>query len=179
MSEKSGNSAKETFENMLDKTLEISRISYEQESDRNKQLLNKSDYVIKYISTIIIFVNIFFPILFANKVIKIKILILIYLFISFPLIASLFYSIRSQILKKVEFFPTGDVILKKIKSKEKNFENDIEIQNRIIIYYSRSTKRLQATNDKKAKLLKTAYRSFIFSIIFLVISILITMMLIA
>ncbi|GAB6156608.1 hypothetical protein JCM17380_53620 [Desulfosporosinus burensis] len=100
---------------MLDKVLEISKVSYEQENDRSKQLLTKSDYLIKYISSITIFVNIFLPLAFANKIISLKILILMYVLISIPLIFSLFYSVRVQILKPGKFFPTGKRVLEEIK----------------------------------------------------------------
>ena len=177
MSEENKN--KEIFEKMLDKVLEISKISYDQENDRSKQLLNKSDFLIKYISTISIFVNIFLPLAFTNKIINLTILILMYFIISIPLISSLFYSIRVQILKPGKFFPTGKRILEEIKNNGDSLNSDIKIKNRFIMYYSSSTEVLQKSNDKRAKILKTAYWQYVTSIIILVVAVLIIMIIVA
>ena len=179
MSEENKNSDKETFDKMFDKVLEIAKVSYDQENDRSKQLLNKSDYLIKYISTITIFVNIFLPLAFTNKVIDLKILIVMYVIISVPLILSLFFSIRAQILKPGKFFPTGKTVLQEIKKNKNDLNSALKIKNRFILYYSSSTEELQSSNDDRARILKFAYKQYIYSILILVIVVFVIMILIA
>lgn len=172
------NQDKVLFGKMLDKVLEISKVSYDQENDRSKQLLNKSDFLIKYISAITIFVNIFLPLAFANKIINLTILILMYFSISIFLISSLFFSIRVQILKPGKFLPTGKRVLEEIKNNN-GLHSDLNIKNRFIMYYSSSTEALQESNDDRAKILKSAYKHYITSMIILVVAILVIMILVA
>lgn len=173
------NSDKELIEKMLDKVLEISKVSYEQENDRSKQLLNKSDFLIKYISSITIFVNIFLPLAFTNKIINLTVLILIYFVISIPLILSLFFAIRVQILKPVKFFPLGKRVIDEIKNNRNAWNTTLKIKNRFILYYSSSTEELQVSNDHRAKILKVAYKQYLSGIIILVVAVLIIMILVA
>lgn len=173
------NQDKELFKKILDEVLDISKVSYDQENDRSRQLLTKSDYLIKYIFAITIFVNIFLPLAFANKIINLTALILMYVFISIPLILSLFFSIRVQILKPGKFFPVGKRVLEEIKNSGDALNSDLKIKNRFILYYSSSTNELQESNDTRAKILKTAYKQYILSIVILVSIILVIMILVA
>lgn len=169
--------SKEELYKIIDEALEMSKTSYNQENERSKQLLNKSDYLIKYISAIFIFVNIFLPLAFSNSIINLVALSIMYFLISAPLIFSLFYAVRAQILKPGDFFPLGEKILLKIKNRE--YKKLFKIRSRHIMYYSKSTEKLQSSNDDRAKLLKKAYWSYIFSVCMLAIIILIIMILIA
>jgi energy-coupling factor transporter transmembrane protein EcfT len=167
------------LDKLLEKVLQISKVSYGQEVDRSKQLLAKSDYLIKYLSTIFVFVNIFLPLAFKYNIINLKVLAFIYFAISVPLIFSLFLSIKSQRLRLGMFFPTGKYLLEEMKRNQDKFNTEIKMKNKSILYYSTSTETLQKTNDERAKNLKAAYTSYFSSIIILAVAIFSIMIIVA
>lgn len=173
------NETMEKFIIILERILKISKTSYEQEVDREKQLLTKSDYLIKYISVIFGFINIFLPLIFKYEVINLYILIIMYVITTIPLIITLYYSIKSQSLKKAVFFPTGKSMLEKLKTEMNNYCRDDKLINKEILYYSNSTEELQKSNDKRSNILKRAYTNYFVSIMVIALMIFILMIIIA
>ncbi len=152
------------LETALDKILEVSKTSYDQESERNKQLLTKSDYLIKYISAIFIFINIFLPLAFQNKIVNLKVLVFMYIFVCIPVLICLFFCIRAQVLRSCSFFPTGKETILEMKKNSQDFNSEIKIKNKHISYFSSSTKSLEESNNTRSELLKKAYWAYFSSI---------------
>lgn len=158
---------------IVDKIIDIAKISYDQELDRHKQLLNKSDKLIKYISAIFAIINIIFPMTLKYSYIDKRGLLILYFIINIPLILSLYWCIKVQKLRDVNFFPTGDTIIAQLKTKFMEFNTLNKMKNKIISYYSKSTDSLFYANENISDWLNRAHNSYLISLIIIIISIII------
>jgi hypothetical protein len=170
------------MDKILTKVLEISDESYRQERERSNNLLTKSDYIIKYISTAFVFTNAIFALLASNKVIKIGILAVLYILIAVTFCISLYYAVRAQVLRKAKYYPTGNTIIKELESdfeKKPVMPTDITMLNKLINYSSDYIEELQKVNDDRAKLINIAYKSYLVSISLISLSFIAIMIIIA
>lgn len=158
---------------ILDKIIDVAKISYDQELDRHRQLLNKSDNLIKYISAIFAIINIIFPMALKYNYVDKGGLLIIYFIINIPLILSLYWCIKVQKLKDVIFFPTGDAVIMQLKTRFTEFNTLNKMKNKIISYYSKSTDSLFSANENISDLLNRAHNSYLISLIIMIISIII------
>lgn len=156
------------YNEILIEIIKVAQESYKQEQDRALLLLNKSDYIIKYVTATFVFVNALCALLITNKVIPLTIVCILYLIVGISLCVSLSLSIKAQLLVKGKFFPTGVDILEGMNKEyqtsglEKSL-SDLKFDT--IKYYDEYTKSLEGANNDKAKTLNKAYHTYLFSVI--------------
>lgn len=166
----------EDVKELLKRVLEITKESYKQECDRSGKILTKSDYIIKYVTTILVFINAIMVFMISNMINNKELIIAVYIVNSIILIISLTCAINAQSLLKVNFFPTGKVILSDLNNySQQNSElySPTEMLKDEVLYYSNCIESLEEVNKKRAKYLKCAYVFFIFAMCTLVITLVI------
>lgn len=169
-----------SVEKVLERTLDIVKESYNQENNRAKALLTKSDYIIKYITSTFVFVNAMVLILINNKMVNLVILVILYFIVGAMLCFSLYNAVKAQALLDVAYFPTGDTILKDLAKLDNEQENlSIYLSRDIISYYSQYIEKLEEANNKRAKILKQAYGIYNSSVIVITLLIFIIILIIA
>lgn len=163
---------------LLQGVLRVAKESYKQELDRSNKLLAKSDYVIKYVTSILVFINAIM-VLMMNAVIVDKLWIIGgYIVNSIILLVSLIYAVRTQNLVQVEFFPLGETLLQDLNSyyeQNNKLYTSQEMLNDEVMYYSESVKKLSEVNDARADFLKKAYYFFVGGMVAIVVTLVITL----
>lgn len=162
--------AEDNKNQIIDKITDISKFSYDQEMDRHKQLLNKSDNLIKYISTLFVIVSVIFPFALNNKILSVWVMLFIYLFICTPVILSLYFSIKVQKLRDVRIFPTGDKVIGLLKENPAELGTIDKIKNKIISYYSAASDSLEKCNNDMSIWLRNSHNFYLLSLVFIIIS---------
>lgn len=155
---------------MIEKIINITKESYNQELNRSNLLLTKSDYLVKYITSTFVFINALFVFLVSSKLVNTWYLAIMYAISGVLLCRDLYLAVRVQILTKVKFFPTGNTILQDIKSvyeKEKKQITPMKIDIDTVNYYSKFIEELENSNNKKANILNNAYNWYLGTIIFI------------
>ncbi|WP_288222527.1 hypothetical protein [uncultured Clostridium sp.] len=170
------------MKDIIEKIKSITQVSYEQEIARSKAILTKSDYLIKYITSTFVFMNAALVFLATSKLVSPWILVIVYMISGVVLCYSLYKALKVQILLKGLFFPTGKTIMKDI-SKQLNENSEritpLELDRDIILYYSNYTEELENSNNNRAKILNSAYKWYLSSIILITMHFFIILIIIA
>ena len=141
---------------MLDIVKSIASESMQQEKDRAELIKNKSERLVKYVSTTIGISNTIAVFLLDRGVIELKALYWIAVFTDLPLLVSLILAVVAQIMLKGDYYPSGIIALKDLASdgKEKSVLEFEMYKFRCMESY---TKSLSDANDKRAKAIKWSY----------------------
>lgn len=155
--------------NLKETILSISKESAAQEERRSEVILKKSDFLMKYISAIFVIINAVCIFAVTHTSIKPFFVFAYYIVTGLCLLISTLFTVNAQTLVQANFFPTGQVILKKI---QQDFKDSSKPQYTFqkskvdaIKFYSKYTDSLQETNDKRAKSLKKAYGCFFLGVL--------------
>lgn len=145
---------------MMDDILAIAKESYNQECNRNNNLLTKSDYLMKYIAATFMFINAVCVFLVTNKLLPPVIICIYYLLVSIVLMMATWWAICAQNLQKLEFFPTGETVLDDIKKKYEDCKEEktsLDIRIDLIKYYGKYVEAAIITNNRRACFLEKSY----------------------
>lgn len=147
---------------ILDEILKVAIESSNQEKERSQILLTKSDYLMKYIAAMFVFVNAVCVFIMSNSNVSAWIVCIYYFLVGMSFLFSVCFTIKAQTLLKCVFFPTGQDIFSNmlLKYNEGNTLTSQDLRIDTIKYYSNYTKSLQVANDNRAKLIDKGYNAF-------------------
>ena len=153
--------------NQLSNVLAIVEKTYKQECDRLETPNAKADNLTKYVSVLLVLLNLIIPIVLDYASFSLKYAILAYIAIFVPSITSLILAVKEQRSSKIYRFPTGHKLLKVIQKVEaekgKEFtDKDWEEYN--ISQYDLAIEALEKNNNEKVREIRWAYNCYIFAI---------------
>lgn len=151
----------------MKRALDVAKLSYQQEFERSKKMMEKTDYLIKYITILAAFLGLmlkvsekqlesYFQILWVKNtligsVIMLVLTILVLLFLMRPV--------------KIYLFPTGVEYLELLQEKSDEFDSRWKFDYYEVLQYSKFTNRLKNVNRLNIVLITISYISFSVSII--------------
>lgn len=152
---------------LMQYAVEIAKISYQQELDRNKKISTKTDYLIKYITILSGFLSLILKIIeeqletliettFFRMILVISICMLI---ITIGLLLSVMRP------KKVSFFPTGAEFLEVLKENNNDFDEQWKLKYYEVLQYSKATNKLEKANKIDTIIVTVSYIAFILAIL--------------
>ena len=157
---------------MIEQLKDVTTTAMNQEEQRSKQLLTKSDYLEKYTTGIFAFINALCVFLMKTSGVCKIYLELLYLVPGILLCVALIFALLAQRISKTLRFPIGSEEAKKLIS-QFDEENKIitheQYNMQIINYYSRYVDALNKADNIKAVMLIIAYILIISSIISIVV----------
>lgn len=121
---------------VLDWADQISKDAYEQEWQRMKILIQRADYMIRWLTLFVAIFNIAVPLIAKETNLDYSdcIFVSLYIFIMVFLVGSILPVIIINFPQKTKMFPTGETVLKEMQSTNKLNQSEEELKYNSILY---------------------------------------------
>ena len=156
---------------VLDWADQISKDAYEQEWQRMKILIQRADYMIRWLTLFVAIFNIAVPLIAKETNLDYSdcIFVSLYIFIMVFLVGSILPVIIINFPQKTKMFPTGETVLKEMQSTNKLNQSEEELKYNSILYRDVTTEVISKQNNRRAKCVTISGVALIVSLVLMVV----------
>ncbi len=151
---------------ILGQCLEIGKEAYAQEVNRQKTIINKAEYLMKFHTLLIAILNLSLPLII--KYVELKSSDQwrwFYILTMACLLLGIIFTLFIQVPRKIVMPQTGVAVLKEVQKKGNLTYTDDEWLYKKVLLFDRMTQSLDKSNNSSVKWTIAAYVSFVLSII--------------
>lgn len=150
---------------IMQQCMEVGQEAYEQELRRQKAIVDKAEYLMKYHTLLIAILNLSLPLIIKYvDMKKSRSWLIFYVLAMAVLLLGIIFTLTIQKPRKLQLFPTTAGLLQEVQKNKEKYRSEEDWIYRKILLWNRVTVSLDEANELSVKWIKAAYVFFVLAI---------------